>query len=453
MTVVATGTDSTSDWAGFVRTLRTARNISLSGLANRAGVAKSTLSRWEAGRAQPRLAELESLLDALEASEEQRRRALEMIDAPRALTKIREEDRRTADQADLNPVQAPAIGDLLRAMRVRQSRTVEEVARALDVSARSVRAWEHSDAWPSVEHLHTLCCLLGAAPGEVTALTAGNAWMNTLSPLPSDISLDALDQIGIYREELLHPSGGYSPEMESVTDLAYLALLARLVPLASQYPAARAELLNTYAGYASWLSRHNRLTEAGRYAERALELKQAKGPQTGEWFRAAVISARATVDGGRHSSLAAAIRVATPLLESLLPVAAKDSPHYEAWILSLLATLDYQSGRGTTALDRLTRAREVTATLDNPREHHLRCFDHAKMLVRLNRAEEALPLIPPELSTYYAPQRGAERLLRVEALLKLGKFSEAHDWLGKAYATHHENNLDLRGAHLVAQKF
>lgn len=453
MTTAATSTDSTSDWGTFVRTLRTARNISLSGLANRAGVAKSTLSRWEAGRALPRLAELESLLGALDASPDQRRRALEMIDAPRALIKIREVDRHVASQADADMVQAPAVGDLLRAMRVRRGRTVEEIARALGVSARSVRAWEHSDAWPVAEHLHSLCRLLDAAPSEVTALTAGNSWMNALDPLPATVSLDTLDQIGVYREELLHPSGGYSAEAERIKDLAYLALLARLVPLASQYPAARAELLNTYAGYATWLSLQHRLGEAGRYAERALEMKNPKGPQAPEWFRAAVISSHATVHGGRHSSMAAAIRVATPLLESILPIAATDSPQYGAWILSKLASLDYHIGQETSALDRVIQAREIAMTLENPREYYLRCYDQARMLVRLGRADEALLLIPPELPTYHAPQRGAERLLRAEALLQLGQLSEAHDWLGKAYATHYEHNLELRGAHEVARKF
>lgn len=43
----------------FLRDLRACQQMSLGRLASGAGVAKSTLSKWEAGRFQPRLPETE----------------------------------------------------------------------------------------------------------------------------------------------------------------------------------------------------------------------------------------------------------------------------------------------------------------------------------------------------------------------------------------------------------
>src|SRR5262249_49136441 len=54
--------------------LRTAGGWSLGRLAGKAGVDKSALSRWEAGTRRPRVAELEAVLDALQASPDQRAR-------------------------------------------------------------------------------------------------------------------------------------------------------------------------------------------------------------------------------------------------------------------------------------------------------------------------------------------------------------------------------------------
>jgi transcriptional regulator with XRE-family HTH domain len=55
-----------------------------------AGVHPSTLSRWEAGVVRPSLYEFDALMSALGVSEAERRRALELIDAPRALFRLHE---------------------------------------------------------------------------------------------------------------------------------------------------------------------------------------------------------------------------------------------------------------------------------------------------------------------------------------------------------------------------
>jgi transcriptional regulator with XRE-family HTH domain len=104
----------------FIRELRRARQISLGRLAERAAVAKSTLSRWEAGVFQPRLPELEAVLAALQASPVQREQAIARVQAPRAVEQLRRDWAQSSELLGEDPDAFPAGGDLLRAMRRRQ---------------------------------------------------------------------------------------------------------------------------------------------------------------------------------------------------------------------------------------------------------------------------------------------------------------------------------------------
>src|SRR5580658_7004985 len=90
----------------LLKTWRSQRSISLSGLALKAGIGKATLSRWEAGRTLPRIAELEAVLGALNVSGALRHEALVCLDAPRALHRLQELEEGL-----------PLRGDLIRAMQ------------------------------------------------------------------------------------------------------------------------------------------------------------------------------------------------------------------------------------------------------------------------------------------------------------------------------------------------
>lgn len=445
--------ESSGDLAAFVRTLRTAQKISLSGLADRAGIAKSTLSRWESGRSLPRLSELDITLDALDATPDQRRRALEMIGAPRATNRLRNEDRTAAVQADVDLMQAPMVGDLLRAMRQRKGRTVEEVARVLGVSARSVRAWEHSDAWPSNEHLHAFCHLLEAAPEEVRALTAGSGWTAFLPTLPTDSAPDALDALQEFRLQLLFSRSVMVRHGSHLKDLAYLALLSRLIPLAPRLPSARTELLSAYAAYANWLASQLRFQEAGNYAKLAVEMSPRTGATNPEWFRAVIVSAQATVKGGRHTSVSAAVRVANSLLESARPIAAEKRPDYEAWMISQQSDFAYINGQAEVAISHGFHAFHQALRTEDLAEIRQRRTDLAALLLNLNRGGEALAVIPEDEVTFDPGVRARFRLFRVRALRQIGSVAEAHDWLDKAYGTIREYNLDPTIADVLAQQF
>ena len=148
------------------------------GLAQKAGVHASTLSRWEAGQRQPSLHELERILEALGASSLQRIEVLRGVEAPRAIRRLRE----------LSPQRSPTVsGDLLRAMRMRQGWTQAETATRIGVSQGRLSKWECSEDWPSTERLHTLCYTLQAHAEEVVLLTRGTLQLSdgsnsTLSP-------------------------------------------------------------------------------------------------------------------------------------------------------------------------------------------------------------------------------------------------------------------------------
>jgi transcriptional regulator with XRE-family HTH domain len=83
----------------FIRELRQAQQISLGRLAERAAVAKSTLSRWEAGVFQPRLPELEAVLAALQVSPVQREQAIARVQAPRAVEQLRRDWAQSSDSS------------------------------------------------------------------------------------------------------------------------------------------------------------------------------------------------------------------------------------------------------------------------------------------------------------------------------------------------------------------
>src|SRR5689334_15149264 len=123
--------------------LRTARGWSLGQLAQRAGVSKAALSRWENGERLPRVPELEATLAALGADATQRALAFARIQAPRALRQLRE----PSETGRLGP--PPSMGDLLRAMRLRGGWTQTQIALRLGVGQNTVARWELGERQPS----------------------------------------------------------------------------------------------------------------------------------------------------------------------------------------------------------------------------------------------------------------------------------------------------------------
>ena len=160
-----------NELGALLRQLRNNRQYTLSGLAARAGVSKATLQGWEAGLHQPRIPELLTVLDALNASLLHRERAVSLVRAPRAVLGL---------QAILpvgNPVVKPApppvAGHLLRSMRRRAGLSLQQVATVLQVRSSTVSRWERSENSPTPERMEQLLAFLGAGRGERAVLADG----------------------------------------------------------------------------------------------------------------------------------------------------------------------------------------------------------------------------------------------------------------------------------------
>src|SRR5258706_294561 len=94
----------------LMRALRRKRGLAMETAAVAAGVARSTLYRWERGETQPRLPELEATLKALGASSLEQRQALERLEAPRALHRLQADWRQQPmAESALGPI--PSCGD------------------------------------------------------------------------------------------------------------------------------------------------------------------------------------------------------------------------------------------------------------------------------------------------------------------------------------------------------
>src|SRR5689334_16001146 len=86
----------TAGWGAYLRQQRTGRGMTLEQVASSAQVSRRTLMRWEAGATLPRLPELEAVLQALGVTAIQRRHALGLIEASRAVLLLREESQQDA---------------------------------------------------------------------------------------------------------------------------------------------------------------------------------------------------------------------------------------------------------------------------------------------------------------------------------------------------------------------
>ena len=140
--------------------LRRVQGSTYEQVAASSGINPRTLMRWEAGTRSPRIPELESVLEALNADQKQRLQAFASLESPRSVRKIRE-------LTDFSP---PFPGDLLRAMRMRIGMTQSELASAISVRQATLAKWESSEDWPETSRLSSICFYLGASLEEAEVL-------------------------------------------------------------------------------------------------------------------------------------------------------------------------------------------------------------------------------------------------------------------------------------------
>jgi transcriptional regulator with XRE-family HTH domain len=423
-------TPSSATIGGFLRTLRTSRRMTMAQAAERAGLHRITLHRWEKDLAQPRLSELTALLSALEVSEVQKRSALGLMDAPRAARMVWLEVRQMAAQTGVSEM--PHGGDLLRAMRLRQGVSLEEAARHVAVTGGTLRRWEKMEVWPSPEQLHRLCFALHAHDEEIIALTVGRF---SQRPRIEKTSLNALHERFHNQIKVERSITGYDPLFE----LAYLQMEADAWPLALQSVAGKQMLIEIYAHHAQQLSTQERLTEAGNIAERAQELMTGSLKVKHCWLYAVIVSARSAILRGERPAPERG-------LEALRPWLAEERwPEMKAWILADMAK--YVSMRGDTdvSLILMEQACQLAEKTGLDSERSNRNWDKAEILLKAGRPEEALGLlVDPEPQGSGVSERINVALLRSEAYLATGDLAAARDWLQGALDDINAYRIDYR---------
>jgi transcriptional regulator with XRE-family HTH domain len=224
-----------------LRQARLRHELSLGGLADRSGITKATLSRWETGKSRPNAPELARVLEILGIPEEQKRRCFQQLGTPQAERYLSETSPETA------PVPISG-GELLRALRLRSGRTQVEAAQAVGVTQALLSRWEHNDCWPDDTRLHRLCSVLQATPYEVHDLTT-RAWQHH-DELPRD--RDGLDLALRTLEQQPH---------RSPKDLQYLALASRYHALYKDSQISEDESLTILGHFGNYLAWHSRLEE------------------------------------------------------------------------------------------------------------------------------------------------------------------------------------------------
>jgi transcriptional regulator with XRE-family HTH domain len=401
---------------------RTARGLSLGELARKAGVGKATLSYWERGARQPSATELDAVLDTLGVAPHQKCEAWSRVDAPRAARRLRELAATSADALDAPPI---VSGDLLRALRLRGGRTLEQVAAICGVRSSAVSRWERSEDRPSAERLQILCRFLGAHPDEVVALTTLRFSLATGLGEPRGDALDAS------REEHARLWFDLCAGRRALMDLRFLALEARLWPLLSGCGAparsARHLLAMVYTFHAQWLQLWGRNREAVRYAYRSLGLAETEPLTDPYWLWTVDIIARNAGREGRHTKPLEAARIIRAWLPATVPW-----PRFDGWFRLSLAEHVGAAGDVASALELTAQARDLVARSEAP----LRNADlgRARALLRAGRAAEALALLPTDENPLPSSQV-AEHLLWAETFLALGERAAAEDRLVRAYAT------------------
>lgn len=421
----------------YLRALRAARGLSLRGLAARAGLAKGTLAYWEGGRFEPRLPELEAALAALGASGPERARAVALVQAPRAARALRAAERDAAEDADLGP--APAIGDLLRAMRRRAGRTPEAVAAALRVHPATVRRWEASAVAVPAERLDDLCAVLGATPAERAALAARRL---SLAP-PGREAL--LDLEAAWREcdaAAVRTQRGEA----ALTDLSLLSLEARLWP-AARGAAGRRVLARALTAHATFLEVNGRGDEAPACARPALELLAGERSPEPWWFDTVHTLGYALAPG-----LAAEARARRRVAYLRGWLGRTEDAFWQTSLYRDMAHYASEGGDHAQALHWVAEAEAAAVRCGHAEALRLARHVRAGALLAQGRWEEVLRLAPPDPHPS-VHQRYFEGAYEVEALVRTGEAGAAHARLAGLYALARAHGLPTTGPDGLARLF
>lgn len=411
-----TGNETTCRIGALLRQWRNVRGLTLQATAARAGVAASTLSRWESGKRMPSVPELEAALTVLNVGDSERKAVFRLVDAPRALRHLRGVDSPFAG--------LPVGGDLLRAMRVRQGMTQTETARAVGATQGQVAKWEKSEAWPDAGRLHAICFALAAQAEEVAALTTGRFRISDEADAPEHDP----DAWMARADHALHRAPA------PILDLTFLSLESRLWDLRGK-EFALPVLAVTYANHARshLFFRHPERSEM--WANRALAIVRGTKQVPEEWGAAVIAVGAAAAAGKRRTDLSRAIQV----LEEWLP--AISDFRFRAWIMSDLA--EYRARMGDDDAAEHISLAAIHEARPDPVEKLYRQRDHARLLLQVGRPAESLEWTE---TTEETEPEGDDAFVRhcfrkIECLRALGS-STAETLLDQAYKRIQDYSFD-----------
>jgi transcriptional regulator with XRE-family HTH domain len=395
-----------------------------------AGVHPSTLSRWEAGVVRPSLYEFDALMSALGVSEAERRRALELIDAPRALFRLHEMQSTPAG-LDAKP-RIPLPGDLLRAMRQRRGWSLEQTAGPMHISVATLSRWEHSEAWPSESQMHYLCYLLQAHPQELAALSAGRLHFHSEAqafPSRQDELRELLRQI-VCAEVAIN---------RDLADLYFLSLERHLWGLSQQGEVGRRLLIDAYVCHCRHLLQDARVLEAQMPAARALHLIGRWENPGAHWLWVVHAIAKDAAEKRYHPNPSEGIRI----LQDWLPLSTSLSILYEAWFLRDIAEYMSLTHATRAAVETSTRAVGKGLGLGDDRNVWL---SHAEVLLNTKNPQQALEVIESHLDLAWEEdsvfsQQVREAQIYARALYGVGRTHEALLWVKRAQQLVQQHNL------------
>ena len=419
------------DLGSRLREARKKTGQSHSAVARAAGIARSTLVRWETGKTLPRTLELESVLTVLEVTGTDRQRFFDSIPCTRFVAY--QVDSTTAHHSG-SPHQ------LLRAMRLRKGSSQDDVSSHLGVSKAAVSQWERGEAWPSAEHLHALCFYMDAAPEEVMALSRGPARLGQ----GTHSSLESFeDHVWGGARPLLRSTPNPLLDLEAISLESEAALLARRESM----PGAAHEVLGEIrATYSQALLMWGRATEAKQCVRRALDIPRGTEP-TWFFYRAKVVDAQASMATGASFG-----RQQITSLRSLLdpPAAANRlvAGSCRTWIILTLASAAAKLHQEAETFGYADMAWKSAVDSDCCNNELFRWT--AKLLNQFGRHREALRCVEDGLAqSKPAEYRVGLKMEAVRAGIGLAEPSLAQEWLRLAEQDANERNLAVYSRELA----
>lgn len=370
----------------YIRELRIGQRLNTAVLAQKAGIRRATLSEWQSGKRQPRLPELDAVLNALNASDTQKRKAREFLRTPTQIMRLREAtDEKQRELIEVAGT-APHGGDLIRAMRLRKGWTQATLAEKMGVSQATIVRWERAEGWLDTASLHTLCYLLGAHEGELTALTVGRFSLSEQQPALTEEDIRAQLRHALFETR-------YSWSDYALTELRLLNLMAHAWSMAKQSRSGQHLLAFVNMEYADHLFLQRRFGECRAVANRTLDIYSALQLWDNNTNRVAIRLAEASAQNGSRQGLAKAIS----LMQRWLPHAF--DPIFAGWMLRNLANFQAAGGKKEEAIVLARKALEITAqnidSLDL-HDYRYRLHDLAWILLQANRVQEAREIIAPD---------------------------------------------------------